>query len=199
VGSNTKEILYDEEAVPSLSYIKEQEEKNNSNSSGSSDKKESASSGSNSDSSSKKSSGGSKPSPSSGSGSNSSPSTSHTANPGNVEAFISAAMAQVGKPYVRGGKGPNSFDCSGFVYYALNQSGNSIGYMTSGGWAGSGYATVGSVDALQRGDIICMSGHVGIYLGGGSMVDASSSKGQVVVRSVGPWARSNFICGKRPL
>lgn len=131
--------------------------------------------------------------------SSSSSSSSYKADPGNVEAFISAAMAQKGKKYVRGGKGPNSFDCSGFVYYALNQSGNKIGYMTSGGWATSGYTTIKSMGDLQRGDVICFTGHVGIYLGNNTMIDASSSKGQVVVRSMGSWARSNFKCGKRPL
>lgn len=127
-------------------------------------------------------------------------STSHVANPGSVEAFISAALAQVGDPYVRGGKGPDSFDCSGLVYYALNASGNSIGYMTSGGWAASGYARVNSISELQRGDVICVNGHVGIYLGGGDVVHASSSNGAVVIGNIGSsyWSR-NWICGRRPL
>ena len=97
-----------------------------------------------------------------------------------------------------GGKGPDVFDCSGFVYYALKQSGNGIGYMTSGGWANSGYTSV-SWDNLQRGDIVCVTGHVGIYLGGGQIVAASSSSGQIVVRNMGSWFQSRFICGKRVL
>ena len=44
-------------------------------------------------------------------------SPSYTADPGSVEAFIAVAEAQLGKPYVLGGKGPNSFDCSGLIYY----------------------------------------------------------------------------------
>ena len=199
VGHDTKEMLYSDEATPSLAYIEEQEQKEKEK-----EQEKESSSKKSSDSSSKKSnsSSSSSSSSSSGSGSGSSKaasSTSYTADPGNVEAFIAVAMDQVGKPYVRGGKGPSNFDCSGFVYYALNQSGNSIGYMTSGGWAGCGYPTVGSVDALQRGDIICITGHVAIYLGNGTMIDASSGQGQIVVRDVGPWARRNFICGKRPL
>ncbi len=122
------------------------------------------------------------------------------ANPGSVEAFISAALAQLGDPYVRGGKGPDSFDCSGLVYYALNASGNSIGYMTSGGWASSGYARIDNMSDLQRGDVICVSGHVAIYLGGGDVVHASSSNGAVVYGNIGSsyWS-SNWICGRRPL
>jgi len=174
VGQYTKELLYSDEAEPSEEY----------------NRKPSSSSGSGSS--------GSKGSSSSGGGGGGS--TSYSANPGSVESFISAAMAQQGKPYVRGGKGPDSFDCSGFVYYALQQSGNGIGYMTSGGWASSGYPTIGSLGELQRGDVICFSGHVGIYLGGGTMIDASSSSGAIVVRScTGSWSVNNFICGKRPL
>lgn len=124
----------------------------------------------------------------------------HVANPGSVEAFIKAAEAQLGDPYVRGGKGPDKFDCSGLVYYALNASGNNIGYMTSGGWASSGYTRINNMSDLQRGDIICVSGHVAIYLGGGSVVHASSSNGAVVYGNINSnyWS-SNWICGRRPL
>lgn len=120
------------------------------------------------------------------------------ASSGSVEAFVSAACAQEGKPYVLGGKGPNTFDCSGLVYYALKASGNGIGYMTSGGWANSGYPSI-SWDNLRRGDVVCMKGHVAVYLGDGMMCDASSSNGQIMIRGMGNWARNNFICGKRPL
>jgi len=124
----------------------------------------------------------------------------HVANPGSVEAFISVALAQRGDPYVRGGKGPDKFDCSGLVYYALNASGNSIGYMTSGGWASSGYTRISNMSDLRRGDIVCVSGHVAIYLGDGTVVHASSSNGCVVVSSISSnyWS-SNWICGRRPL
>jgi peptidoglycan hydrolase-like protein with peptidoglycan-binding domain len=139
---------------------------------------------------------------SSGSSSNKGPDSDPipAANPGSVEAFIAAAEAQLGDPYVRGGKGPDSFDCSGLVYYALKASGNGIGYMTSGGWASSGYARIDSMSDLQRGDVICVSGHVAIYLGGGQVVHASSSNGAVVYGNIGSsyWS-NNWICGRRPL
>jgi len=116
--------------------------------------------------------------------------------PGRVEDFINAALDQLGKPYKLGGKGPNEFDCSGFIYYALRQSGNNIPYMTSGDWAESSYPTI-ALEDLRRGDIICMPGHVAIYLGEGMIVDASTSNNAIVMRYF--WGMDSVICGKRPL
>ncbi len=192
VGSETKDVLFSDNAERSEEKVKadkkKEEEANKKNNSSSGNKGNSSSGNKGSGSSGNSSSGSS----GGGGGGGNAPS----ANPGSVESFIDAAMAQVGKPYVLGGKGPDTFDCSGFIYYALQQSGNGIGYMTSGGWAGSGYASVGW-DNLERGDIVCVSGHVGIYLGGGQIVDASSGSGQIVVRNMGSWFQSRFITGKR--
>ncbi len=120
------------------------------------------------------------------------------ANPNNIQAFIDAAYAQLGKRYVLGGKGPSVFDCSGLIFYALNQSGNNIGYMTSGAWAKADFTTIYDFDAIQPGDVLCFPGHVALYVGNNLIVDASSSKGMVVERTSLNW-RSNFICAKRPL
>ncbi len=110
--------------------------------------------------------------------------------PGDAEAFVQSALSLLGKKYVWGGKGPNVFDCSGFVYYALKISGNGIDYMTSAGWHNSGYQKIGSMQDLKRGDVIDYRGHVGIYLGDGKMVDASSSEGKV--RITGSIFESNY-------
>jgi cell wall-associated NlpC family hydrolase len=102
--------------------------------------------------------------------------------------MIAAAESRLGCPYVRGAKGPDSFDCSGFVYWCLKQAGANASYMTSVRWRTcSKYTRIESMDQIQRGDILVFSGssestgHVGIYLGGG-MIDASSSGGCVVKR-----------------
>ena len=117
---------------------------------------------------------------------------------GSAGALISIASSKIGSPYVWGAKGPHSFDCSGFVYWCLNHSGVSQSYMTSGGWASSGRGQrINNFSDLQAGDIIVVSGHVGIVAGGGSVIDASSSNGRVVHRSLNGWWQRNFICGWR--
>ncbi len=192
VGSQTREALFSKNAEPSLEYGKKTTSTNDKKDTAVTNAGGSASQGGGS-------SAGSTESPStesSGGGDASVP----AADPGNVEAFINAAFAQLGKPYVWGGKGPNSFDCSGFVYYALKTSGNGIGYMTSASWAQSDYPRVDRMEDLQRGDVICYRGHVGIYLGDGQMIDASSSQGKIRVFAnifTSNYFTGHFICGRR--
>ncbi len=112
--------------------------------------------------------------------------------------LISIASSKIGCPYVYGAKGPNSFDCSGFVYWCLNQAGVKQSYTTSSGWRNIGkYTKISNFGSLKAGDIIVVSGHVGIVAGGGTVIDASSSNGKVIHRSLSSWWRNNFICGWR--
>lgn len=116
-----------------------------------------------------------------------------------VERLISVAKSKLGSRYVYGAKGPTTFDCSGFVYWVLKNSGVRQSYMTSGGWAGNGrYKRISSMSSIRRGDIISYRGHVGIALGGNQMIDASSSQGKVRITSITSsyWTR-NFICAYR--
>ncbi len=125
-----------------------------------------------------------------------------------VEKLIAIAEGKLGCKYVRGAKGPNTFDCSGFVYWCLRQSGVSISYMTSIAWRStSRFTEITSMSNLKRGDILVFSGstmasgHVGIYLGGGKMIDASSGAGQVrqsssVLKSGGYW-ENHFLMAYR--
>ena len=115
-----------------------------------------------------------------------------------ASALIAVASSKIGRPYVYGAKGPNSFDCSGFVYWCLNQVGVRQSYLTSSGWRNVGkYTKITNFSSLQAGDIIVVSGHVGIVAGGGTVIDASSSNGKVVHRSLSSWWSRNFICGWR--
>lgn len=117
---------------------------------------------------------------------------------GSAAALISVASSKLGCPYVWGAKGPNAFDCSGFVYWCLNQVGVRQSYITSSGWRNVGrYTRISRFSDLRAGDIIVVSGHVGIVAGGGTVIDASSSSGRVVHRSLSSWWSRNFICGWR--
>lgn len=93
---------------------------------------------------------------------------------------------------------PNAFDCSGFVYWCLNQVGVRQSYLTSSGWRNVGrYTKITNFNDIQAGDIVVVNGHVGIAAGGGTVIDASSSNGRVVHRSLSQWWRNNFICAWR--
>lgn len=123
-----------------------------------------------------------------------------------AEKLVSVALAQMGDRYVWGATGPGSFDCSGLVYYSLNHSGKRISRFNAAGFSQvSSWKRINSVGALKRGDLIFFKSdkssrvsHTAIYLGGGSFVHASSSKGRVTIGSFGPYWRRNFVCGRRP-
>jgi peptidoglycan DL-endopeptidase CwlO len=90
------------------------------------------------------------------------------------------AATHLGAPYVYGASGPSTFDCSGLVQYTYRQAGVAVP-RTSYQQATSGRAI--STSAKQPGDVIILGGgsHVGIYVGGGQMIDAPHS-GAVVTR-----------------
>lgn len=117
----------------------------------------------------------------------------------NVDSFIAVARSKLGSKYVLGAKGPSRFDCSGFVYWCLNQVGVRQSYLTSYGWRSvSKYQKINSMSSIKKGDVIVFYGHVGIALGGGKMIDASSSDGKVRIATLSKsyWQR-NFICAYR--
>lgn len=117
---------------------------------------------------------------------------------GGAASLISVASSKLGSPYVWGAKGPNAFDCSGFIYWCLNQVGVNQSYLTSSGWRNVGrYTKISSFNDIQAGDIVVVRGHVGIAAGGGTVIDASSSNGRVVHRGLTQWWADNFICAWR--
>ena len=82
----------------------------------------------------------------------------------------------LGKPYVYGGNGPNSFDCSGFAKYIYSHFGINLS-RTSYSQVNEGYYV--SKDNLQAGDLVFFKSggsvsHVGIYIANGMMIHASS-------------------------
>ncbi len=100
---------------------------------------------------------------------------------GSGSSVASYALQFVGNPYKYGGTSlTNGADCSGFVMSVYAHFGISLP-RTSGGQAACGKAV--SYSAAKPGDIICYSGHVGIYIGGGKIVHASTPKTGIVVGS----------------
>lgn len=99
-------------------------------------------------------------------------------------AMVKVAQSKIGSPYVRGGKGPNVFDCSGFVYWVINQVGIKQGFWDAGVWGkNTKYPKIESRSDCKAGDILSFKGHVGICVGPNMMIDASSSNGKVVYRN----------------
>lgn len=123
--------------------------------------------------------------PSRPSGNNTSSSTTSGSN-ANGGTIVSRAYSQLGKPYVWGAYGPNSFDCSGFVSYCLTGSYTRLGTtLTFMGWT--------RVSNPQPGDVVTTATHCGIYIGNGQMIHAPHT-GDVV--KVGP-VQSGMIYVRR--
>jgi cell wall-associated NlpC family hydrolase len=100
-----------------------------------------------------------------------------------IEKVIAYAMAQRGDLYRWGATGPNRWDCSGLVSVAFRKGANKSLPHFTGGIQRKGSRV--SKANLKRGDIIFpQRGHVGIYLGNGRMIAASSGKGRVIVQRV---------------
>ena len=96
------------------------------------------------------------------------------------QAVVDFAMQFVGNPYVYGGTSlTNGADCSRFVMSVYNNFGVSLPH-SSAADRNVG-ATVNGIENAQPGDIICYSGHVGIYAGNGQIVHASTSKTGIIV------------------
>ncbi|MFV8251748.1 LysM peptidoglycan-binding domain-containing protein [Aerococcus viridans] len=113
---------------------------------------------------------------------------------GNVTALLNNAYAQVGVPYLWGGKTPSGFDCSGFVNYVYKQTyGVNVGsYTGEQQYAGPKI----SVSSAQPGDLIFWGSygspyHVAISLGNGQYIHSQRPGETVHSESINPyWAPS---------
>ena len=101
---------------------------------------------------------------------------------------VSVGQQYLGTPYVYGGADPSGFDCSGFIQFVYSQFGISLPHSVSGQAARGSKISV--ADALP-GDIVIMSGHDGIYMGNGNIMDAPRAGGVVSVRPI--WTDSYYI------
>jgi len=102
-----------------------------------------------------------------------------------AQAILRAAYSQLGVPYVWGGTTPfGGLDCSGLTQYCHREAGISIGRTTD---VQSYYGR--SVSNPMPGDIVCYSGHVGIYIGNGQMIHAPKPGQNVKIADIygNPW------------
>jgi cell wall-associated NlpC family hydrolase len=107
------------------------------------------------------------------------------------EAAVSAALQQLGTPYVWGGAAPGGFDCSGLVSWAYGQAGlGGLPHFTGALWASGTHI---SASELAPGDLVFYNGlgHVGMYIGGGNFVEAPHTGDVVKISSMG--SRSGFV------
>lgn len=104
-------------------------------------------------------------------------------------AIAATAKNQVGKEYVLNASGPDEFDCSGLVYYVLNECGIAVDRKDCAGYAqNEDWSKIESLSDVKAGDILFFCGedgkirHAGIAVSSKNMIDASSSHRKVAER-----------------
>jgi cell wall-associated NlpC family hydrolase/nucleoid-associated protein YgaU len=107
---------------------------------------------------------------------------------GGGDVVVANAMKFAGYRYVFGGTSPAGFDCSGFVYYIHNRSGDPVG---RGMWQQYNGGAHVPMSALQPGDTVFFANtympglsHDGIYIGGGQFIHASDERTGVTISSI---------------
>lgn len=114
------------------------------------------------------------------------------------------AMAQLGKPYIWGGNGPNGYDCSGLTSQAWKSVGVSIPRVANDQYD---FGTRVNRDSLRPGDLLFWGpdrsnsrsiDHVGMYIGGGWGVNAGGTGTGVNIRSITKTQGWMFDLGVRP-
>ncbi len=113
----------------------------------------------------------------------------------NAPAVVRVAYAQLGKPYVYAGSGPNVFDCSGLVMYCYAQVGV---YLPHSSYAQHNCGSPVSYADLQPGDLVFFHGygHVGMYVGDGNYIHAPQTGDVVKISDLG--RRKDFCGACRP-
>jgi cell wall-associated NlpC family hydrolase len=123
-------------------------------------------------------------------------------NPTAADRALVFALAQVGKPYVLGGNGPEVFDCSGLIQQAYLAAGLKLPRLASQQrFAGSKV----TIDQLLAGDLLYYQdgssprkGHISMYAGNGLVVEAANPRRGVRIRTLHePWYRDRFVAAVR--
>lgn len=127
-----------------------------------------------------------------------------TSNSSMGQQVVAYAKQFMGVPYVYGGNGPNSFDCSGFTSYIYRHFGYTLN-RTASTQLSNGTAV--SKSELQPGDLVFFryntsypASHVGIYIGNGQFIHASTNKYQVQIDQLNTGHYANvYIAARRIL
>jgi cell wall-associated NlpC family hydrolase len=103
--------------------------------------------------------------------------------------IVAIAMQYLGAPYVYGGASPAGFDCSGFTQFVFAHVGIALPHSSSA----QGRMTAIAPEAAMAGDLVITDGggHVGIYLGDGTMIHASTPATGVKISK--PWGSYWFV------
>ena len=105
---------------------------------------------------------------------------------------IAFAYDQVGEPYVYGSEGPDSWDCSGLTQAAFASVGLSIP-RSSDAQRGMGWGA--GISDLQAGDLVGWPGHVALYIGDNTIIEAPRPGLSVRVRVLSDWDYNNGVHG----
>ncbi|HZV08828.1 MAG TPA: C40 family peptidase, partial [Novosphingobium sp.] len=112
------------------------------------------------------------------------------------------ALTQLGRPYQWGAAGPGTYDCSGLTMEAWARAGVQLLHYTGYQWEEGPHVPL---DQLRRGDLLFYATntsepgtihHVGIYIGGGMMVDAPYTGAFILIDSI--YAPGGLIGAVRP-
>ncbi|CAH2214272.1 C40 family peptidase [Tepidibacter aestuarii] len=113
------------------------------------------------------------------------------------------AQSKLGSKYVWASSGPNTFDCSGFTMYVYkNGAGIDLPHSSK---AQSSVGTAVSKDQLRLGDLVFFDtsrnssiGHVGMYIGNGNFIHASSAKANVMISSLSEgYYQKTYVTARR--
>ena len=126
----------------------------------------------------------------------------------NVDKVIALALEQLDKPYVYATRGPASFDCAGLTLYCYQKvCGISLGRSAQSQGYNEKYPKIETISQLLPGDLVFfntepedddLTDHVGIYLGNGRFVHASSSGKKVMISSLSSgFYKKSFSWGRR--
>ena len=120
-----------------------------------------------------------------------------------ADKIVATAKKYIGVPYVWGGESPKGFDCSGYVQYVFKMHGISLNRTTETQYKHGSYV---SKSNLKPGDLVFFQNtyragisHVGIYIGNGQFIHASSSKGVTISNLSSSYYTSHYYGARRIL